>query len=193
MPVPRIPPLEPPYAPDIAASLAKMMPPGSPVEPLRLFRTLAHNFVIGERFRVLGSGILNKGLVEPPDREIVILRTTARCGSEYEWGVHVTFFARAVGFSEAQIGATAIGGAEDPAFTDRQALLVRMADELHDGATVSDALWRELEKRWTAEQLVELLVTAGFYHIVSYVTNAVGIEREEWAESFPRSPHTSAA
>src|SRR5205823_11687948 len=38
--MPRIAPLEPPYPPDIEAALAKWMPPGSPMEPLRLFRTL---------------------------------------------------------------------------------------------------------------------------------------------------------
>jgi len=189
MPTPRIPPLEPPYDPEIAAALAKMMPPGSPVEPLKLFRTLAHNFRIGDRFRVLGSGILSKGSVDPADREIVIHRTTARCGSEYEWGVHVTFFGRPLGLTDAQIAATARGGPDDPAFTERQALLVRMSDELHDTATVSDALWRELAKRWTAAQLIELVVTAGFYHLVSYVTNAAGVEREEWAERFPPVSH----
>ncbi len=193
MSTPRIPPLEPPYAPEIAAALAKMMPAGSPVEPLKLFRTLAHNVRIGDRFRVLGTGILSKGSVDPADREIVIHRTTARCGSEYEWGVHVTFFARPLGLTDAQLAAIVHGGPDDPAFTERQALLVRMSDELHERATVSDALWGELAKRWTPAQLIELVVTAGFYHLVSYVTNAAGVEREEWAERFPPPPQTSAA
>jgi len=182
---PRIAPLEPPYAPEIAAALAKMMPPGSSVEPLRLFRILAHNFMIGDRFRVLGSGILNKGSVDPLDREVVILRTTARCGSEYEWGVHVVAYARPLGFSEDQIVATVDRASDDPAFTARQALLVRLADALHEKAAVPDDLWRDIEKIWTAEQLIELLVTAGFYHIVSFLTNALRVEGEEWAERFP--------
>ena len=182
---PRIPPMEPPYAPRVAETLTKMMPPGWTLEPLRVFRTIARNQVIGERFRVLGTGILFKGSVEPADREIVIHRTTARCGSEYEWGVHVTFFARPLGLTDAQIAATVRGGPTDPAFTERQALLVRMSDELHDTSTVSDALWQELEQHWTAEQLIELLVTAGFYHIVSFLTNALRVEGEEWAERFP--------
>jgi 4-carboxymuconolactone decarboxylase len=184
----RIKPLEPPYAPEIAAALAKMMPPGSPVEPLRLFRTLAHNFMIGDRFRVLGSGILNKGSIDALDREIVILRTTARCGSEYEWGVHVVAYGRPLGLSEDQIVATANGASDDPAFTARQGLLVQLADALHEEAAVSDDLWRDLEKAWTAAQLIELLVTAGFYHIVSFVTNAARVEREDWAERFPARP-----
>ena len=48
---PRIAPLDPPYAPEIAASLAKWMPPGSKMEPLKLFRTLVRNPEIGTRLR----------------------------------------------------------------------------------------------------------------------------------------------
>jgi hypothetical protein len=36
------------------------------------------------RMRPLGSGILNHGLVPPRDREIVLHRTCARAGAEYE-------------------------------------------------------------------------------------------------------------
>jgi 4-carboxymuconolactone decarboxylase len=40
---PRIAPLSPPYEPDIATALAKWIPPGSALEPLKLFRTLYQN------------------------------------------------------------------------------------------------------------------------------------------------------
>ena len=49
----RISPLEPPYAPEVAETLRRMMPPG--VEPLRLFRTVAHNPAVLERFRTIGA------------------------------------------------------------------------------------------------------------------------------------------
>ena len=83
----RIPPLDPPYEPEIEAMLAKWMPPGSAVEPLKLFRTLVRNREISERMRVLGAGILGRASsIDLPDREIVIDRVCARCGCEYEWG-----------------------------------------------------------------------------------------------------------
>ena len=40
---PRLAPLQPPYSPEAASMLAKWMPPGSEIEPLRLFRTLLVN------------------------------------------------------------------------------------------------------------------------------------------------------
>src|SRR5688572_22461811 len=83
----RIAPLEPPYSEAVTAALQKIMPPG--VDPLVLFRTLAVN----ERvfLRLMAGGLLDRGSITLREREIVIDRTCARCGSEYESGVHVAF------------------------------------------------------------------------------------------------------
>ena len=176
----RIPPLEPPYPPEIDAELTAMMPPG--VEPLKLFRTLAHNPRVLRKFHL--GNLLDRGAIERRDREIVILRTCARCRSEYEWGVHVSVFATRVGLTADQVAATAGGAADDPAWSASDALLIRLADELHDTATIAPALWNALAERWSPAQLIELLVVAGFYHTVSFVTNAIAIEREEMAARF---------
>src|SRR5690349_15021200 len=97
---PRIAPIDPPYAPDVAAWLAKWMPPGQAAPPLALFRTLARHPSLGDRMRPLGSALLGRGALPPRVRELLLLRTCARCGAEYEWGVHVTAFAAAVGLDE---------------------------------------------------------------------------------------------
>jgi 4-carboxymuconolactone decarboxylase len=182
---PRIPPLDPPYRPQIEEALRKWMPPGAETEPLKLFRTLNIHEQLASRMRPLGAGILGHGLVEPREREIVIHRTCARAGAEYEWGVHVVAFGKPLGLSDAQIAATVRGGADDPAWSESDAALVALADELYDTATVSDELWARLTTHFSDEQLLELLVTAGWYRLIAYVINAVGVEREPWAARFP--------
>ena len=100
MTTPRIAPLDPPYDPEVPEALAKWMPPGSKVEPLRLFRTLMRSPEISSRLRALGAGILGpRSLIAPRDREILIDRTSALCGCEYEWGVHATAYGEAVGLT----------------------------------------------------------------------------------------------
>jgi alkylhydroperoxidase family enzyme len=183
---PRIPPLEPPYEPEIEAVLEKWMPPSSDAEPLKLFRTLCVHPELASRMRPLGAGILGHGLVEPRERELVIHRTCARCGAEYEWGVHVLAFGKPLGLTDEQIAATVNGGADDPAWSERDADLIRLADELHDTDTVSDELWGRLAAGWSQEQLLELIATAGWYRLLSYVMNACRIELEPWAARFPR-------
>ena len=86
----RIDPLSPPYPPAIQAAFDAIMPPGVP--PLLLFRTLSREPRLMERLR--GGSLLDKGNLTLRQREIVVDRMTARCGGEYEWGVHVAFFAK---------------------------------------------------------------------------------------------------
>ncbi|HXZ85313.1 MAG TPA: carboxymuconolactone decarboxylase family protein, partial [Myxococcota bacterium] len=99
---PRLAPAAPPFGPELDAALAKLTPPGA--EPLRLFRTLAHNPRVLARF--LAGGLLDRGSIGLRERELAILRTCARCGSEYEWGVHVAVFAGRAGLSPEEVRAT---------------------------------------------------------------------------------------
>jgi hypothetical protein len=182
---PRIAPLAPPYEPGIEDMLEKWMPPGSAHEPLALFRTLAVHSELMSRMRPLGAGILGHGRVDPREREIVIHRTCARAGAEYEWGVHVIAFGKPLGLTDEQIAATAAGEADDPLWSDREKLLVRLADELYDTCTVRAPLWAALAERYADDQLLELLTIAGWYRLLSGLINAVGIGRESWAARFP--------
>ena len=185
----RIAPLEPPYAPSVQAALDRIMPSGVP--PLALFRTLAVN----ERvfLRVMAGGLLDRGSISLREREIVIDRTCARCGSEYEWGVHVAFFAERVGLTAAQVAATCAPEPEADAFPDRERLLIRLVDALHDRARVDDALWAALRAHWTEAQLIELIALAGFYHLISFVTNALRIPPEPYGARFPRPDGANGA
>lgn len=177
--MPRLAPLAPPYAPAVAEELARMMPPGVP--PIALFRTVAHNPRVLGRWR--GGALLDKGSITLRQREIVILRTTARLGAEYEWGVHIAFFAAKAGVTEAERAATVHAGPD--AWSGAEAVLVRIVDALADTATLGDALWAEASASFTPAQLVEIVSLVGFYHLVSFVVNATGVEREPGAPGFP--------
>jgi 4-carboxymuconolactone decarboxylase len=181
----RIAPLEPPYAEDVDAMLRKWMPPGAAVDPLLLFRTLAIHDELMARMRPLGAGILGSTVVDPVLRELMIHRTCARCGAEYEWGVHATSFGAAVGLTPEQLRSTVRGGPDDECWTPTQRAVLRLADELHDTSAVSDALYAELASEFDARQLLELVVTAGWYHTIGYVIGLAGLGREPWAARFP--------
>src|SRR5689334_2527094 len=129
----RLQPLAPPYDDATADALRRLMGPVVDREPLALFRTLAHHDALLERFRQVGSTLLAFGRLPAADREVVIHRTTARCGAAYEWGVHAALYPAAVGRDEAWVRATWEGDADDDAFAEgNDALLVTAADELHD-------------------------------------------------------------
>jgi 4-carboxymuconolactone decarboxylase len=186
LPPPRIAPLAPPHAPDLEALLKKMTPPQAP-SVLALFRTLAHHPALAEAMTGVGRVLLGRQSTLPlRSREVVIDRVCARCGAEYEWGVHVTGFAEAAGFSPAQVAAIADPAADDGALTEADRQLVQLVDTLHDSGAVSDALWTELAARWSAPQLVELLVLSGWYHAISYVCTGARVPLEPWAARWQR-------
>ncbi|MGH7290071.1 MAG: carboxymuconolactone decarboxylase family protein, partial [Myxococcota bacterium] len=151
---PRLAPLEAPYETELDEELARSMPPG--MAPLRLFRTLAHNPRVLRKFR-LGS-LLDRGSLDLRARELAILRTTWRCRSEYEWGVHVAFFAARAGLSETEVRATCAAQLPTGLFAARDSAILRLCDSLHATASVDDALWAELAKELSSAQIVELLV-----------------------------------
>ena len=103
----RIPPREAPFDSETRVTLERMMPAGVP--PIALFRTFAHNLAMTQAMQGWGSYELSKELsLSLHDREIIIDRTSARCGCEYEWGVHVAYFADRAALDDSQIASLAM-------------------------------------------------------------------------------------
>ncbi len=176
----RIAPAAQPYAPDMEETLTKLM---QGREPLLLFRTLAREPRLFRRF--MAGGLLDEGTISLREREIAINRACARCGGEYERGVHVALFAEAVGFGPKEIRATVARGHDAPCWNDRERLILRLVDQLHETATIDDALWTELIREFRDEQIIEFMMLTGFYHMVSFVVNALRLPSEAYAEQFP--------
>ncbi|WP_394558221.1 carboxymuconolactone decarboxylase family protein [Aquipseudomonas alcaligenes] len=177
----RVEPVQPPYTEDLQTAFTRIMPPG--VEPLKLFTSLAHNPRVLQRF--FAGGLLDHGSISLADRELLILRTTARCGAEYEWGVHVAFYTGKTGFSQAQLADTCRAAPDAGVWRPEQLALLALADSLHDKSTLDDVLWGRLREHFSDEQLIECLSLVGFYHTVSFLLNGLRVEREEYAPRFP--------
>jgi alkylhydroperoxidase/carboxymuconolactone decarboxylase family protein YurZ len=101
----RIAPATPPFEPSVQEQLDKIMPPG--MAPFSIFTTMARDPRIFAK--MVGKALFGKGHITAREREIVVNRVTARCGAEYEWGVHVGVFADALGFTEEQIASSVHG------------------------------------------------------------------------------------
>jgi alkylhydroperoxidase family enzyme len=177
---PRIAPLDPPYAADVQSAFDTIMR-GAP--PLLLFRTVAQNPRVLQR--MMAGGLLDRGSIALRARELMILRTCARCGAAYEWGVHVATFAAKAGLDDGRLRATVHGSADDACWDAEDRIVLRLADRLHEQSDVDDALWAEGAARFSPAQLVELIMLAGLYHAVSYLANAMRVDREPSAPGFP--------
>ena len=55
---------------------------------------------------------------------------------------------------------------------------------LHDTNDVGDEQWHDLRTHFTEEQLLDLLVLAGWYHAISFVARAARVPLEDSAPTF---------
>lgn len=176
----RIAPLQPPYAPEIQQQFDRIMR-GAP--PLTLFRVMAGHSRAWDKFRA--GSLLDRGPLGLRDREIVIDRTCARTGCEYEWGVHVALFADAAGLTDEQVRATVLGHADAPCWSVAEQALIAAVDALHDRATLSDAEFAALSAHYDEAKIFEIILLCGFYRTVSYLANGLALPLEEKAARFP--------
>jgi alkylhydroperoxidase family enzyme len=178
----RIAPLEPPYDPEIQQQFDRIMR-GAP--PLMLFRVVAGNARAWEKFRA--GSLLDRGPLTLRQREIVIDRTCALTGCEYEWGVHVATFAEAAGLTDEQVRATVLGEADAPCWSESEQALIAAVDALHVRATLSDAEFKALSAHYEDSKMFEIILLCGFYRTVSYLANGLDMPIEEKAARFPKA------
>lgn len=177
----RIAPAEPPYEPAIADALQRIMPAG--IEPLVLFRTMAKSPRIFSK--IFAGGLLDKGPLDLRQREIVIDRTVARLGCEYEWGVHIALFAERVGFTPGHVGATASGPADAACWKPSEQALLALVDDLVDHRTIRELTWQRLRAHFDDAQILEAIALAGYYHTISFLCRGLNLPLEPYATRFP--------
>jgi alkylhydroperoxidase family enzyme len=118
-------------------------------------------------------------------RELLILRTTALCGAEYEWGVHVQVFADKAGLTGEQIRSVTAGHPDDPCWTEPgDRAVLRAADALDRDSDLADADWSSLVAGVGEEGAVDALLICGWYHAISYVARATRLAPEPGAPLF---------
>lgn len=176
----RIEPIGEPYPEPFARAMAALMR-GAP--PLRLFTTLAKHERAWTKFTA--GSMLDRGPLGLRERELVIDRTTARCGCEYEYGVHIRGFAEKAGIDAAQQRALVHGEADDPVWSEREAALISAVDALIDTKRLSDRQWDALAAHFSETETLEIVQLVAFYHGVSLICGALDLPLEEGAARFP--------
>ena len=173
---PRILPVEEPDAEQQELLSKTLIGPDG--RALNIFGTLAVHPHLLKRVNALGGLFMAHGSLTPREREIVILRTGFRAGSEYEWAQHAVIGLRC-GLSSEEI-ARLRTPESDAAWTAEEQALLAVADELCAGDDVSDETWSALAVRYTEQQLLELIMMIGFYRMLAGYLRTVRVQVEPW-------------
>jgi 4-carboxymuconolactone decarboxylase len=143
---------------------------------LNLFRMLAHSPPVLKGFGKLGGALLSETKLSPKLRETAILRVGLRAGASYEVDKHMQI-AKLVGVTEAELAALRPGS--DLGVLDEPGrAVVALSDELFLTSRASDAVFERLRRFLDYRELVELVVTIGYYGLVCRVLETFGIDEE---------------
>jgi alkylhydroperoxidase family enzyme len=175
--------LEEPYPDWFAAAMERVMPAGAP--PLRLFRAIGTSPRAWEKFAA--GSLLDKGPLPLREREIVIHRTCARCGCDYEWGIHAALFAKRAGLSEAQLADTAATAIDPSLWSKAETVLLHSVDALIDRKRLDEAEFVRLCAQFRPDQILEIIQLVAFYTGVSMICGALALEPEPGAPALPNS------
>jgi alkylhydroperoxidase family enzyme len=177
--MPRYPYADP--APAIAERIASL---GG--QPLNLYR------VLGNQPSLLSAWVefaysLRRDCQSPrPLRELMILRTAQMMQSAYEWHQH-KIMARGAGVSEVQMAELATWRDSDT-FDAREKAALRLTEAIVAGQ-VDDEAHRCAAALFSPAEMIELVLTAGFYCMVPRVLSALAVT----SDGEPGAPSASSA
>jgi len=168
-----------PYGDEGAASAETRQLLESARIKLNVGRMIANSNAVFKPFNQLGGALIGKAKLDPKLREIAILRTAKVTGSVYEWTQNVPM-AKHVGVTEAQEAAMDNWQGAD-CFNDLERTVLRFTDEVALNVKASRETVEALKKKLGPTEIVELILSIGFWGMVARLLETTEVDLEEYA------------
>ncbi len=173
MPQQRIPLVDVETAPeDVRSAFAAL-----PVR-LNIFRMMAHAPTSFRPLMRLGASILSAQQLDPELREYAILLGVKAFGGRYEWIQHVPI-AEATGASPEQIAAIERGDLDASCFDEKEKAFLAFVQQSAVDVRCSDATFAAMRKHFSDREIVETLLTIGYYQMLARLTECTDTELDE--------------
>jgi len=138
---------------------------------------LAHHPALAKAFFTLNGHLLRATSLRPRQRELVIMRMAVLRQCSYEWAQHV-FLARDAGLTDVEIAWIA-WGPDAPFWGDLDASVLRAVGELDRAGVITDQTWAALVEHLDAQQILDIIFTAGAYATIAWMVQSLGIELDD--------------
>ncbi len=146
---------------------------------MNVARMIANSDAAFYPFSMLGNSLLTRSKLDPRLRELAILRTAKVSKSLYEWTQHVPI-AKSTGVSDAQVDA--IENWESAScFSDLDRLVLRFTDEVARNVKGGRDTLEALKKHMGAAEIVELVLSIGFWGMVARLLETTEVDLEDFA------------
>jgi alkylhydroperoxidase family enzyme len=166
----RLPYVDPATAPEEVRDVLDRLP-----VKLNVFRMMAHATTDFRPLIGLGTAILGRQKLSAKLRELTILRVAALSRARYEWVQHVPI-AQATGATEAQVAALECGDIAADAFDPTEQAVLRFTTEVLRDVRASDAAFAEVARHLSPQEIVELVVTVGYYMLIARLLETTAVD-----------------
>ena len=169
----RIPLVDIETAPEEVQSAFRALP-----VPLNIFRMMAHASTSFRPLMRLGASILSAQQLDAELREYAILMAVQSYGGRYEWIQHVPI-AEACGATAEQIAAVENREFAAPCFDEKEKAFLAFVDESAKNVRCSDATFAAMKEHFSDREIVETILTIGFYQMLARLTECTDTELDE--------------
>jgi 4-carboxymuconolactone decarboxylase len=166
----RIPYCEPETAPEGSREVLSKM------AGLNIFRALANSPTMFPAFIRLGNAILLKSKLDPILREMAIVRVGILSNAGYEVFQHERI-SRQVGIPDEKIAALR-QSADAEIFDEKERAVLRFTDDVVKNVHASGETYDGCARYLDTNQMIELLITIGYYMMVSRFLETMEVELE---------------
>jgi len=128
---------------------------------------------------MLGNSLLTRSKLDARLRELAILRTAKVSKSVYEWTQHVPI-AKAAGVTGEQVDAIE-NWEEAGSFGEVDRLVLKFTDEVARNVKGGRATIEALQKHMGTTEIVELVMSIGFWGMVARLLETTEVDLEEFA------------
>ena len=171
--MPRIPLVEIESAPHEVQEAFQALP-----VRLNIFRMMAHAPTSFRPLMRLGQSILAGQQLEPELREYAILLAANSYGGRYEWIQHVPI-AEACGATAEQIAAIERGDVGAACFNEKEKAFLAFVDEAARDVRCKDETFSAMKKHFHDREIVETILTIGYYQMLARLTECTDTELDE--------------
>jgi len=142
---------------------------------LNIFRMWSNAYTCFRPGMRFGGAILSKQKLNPALRELVILLVARIEGGTYEWVQHVPI-ALGVGCHKDQIAALETAKLDAACFDAKEKALLRLASEVIKDVKASEEAVTQASKHFSPQEIVEIILTCGFYMTMARLTETTRVE-----------------
>jgi alkylhydroperoxidase family enzyme len=149
---------------------------------------MIHHLPLAKAFLTFNNHVATASTVSRRARELLILRISWLCCSEYEFVQHLVLGRRA-GLTDDEIARVQLGP-DAPGWDPVDADLVRAVDEMHGQSRIEDRTWDRLSAHFDEAQMMDIVFAVGCYMVLAIAFNSFKVPLEPGVT--PLDPQTSA-